>query len=42
MTIPPMGSSNIFNMDCGPRVEVTIYETALYKIKKDQNKECHF
>jgi len=29
ITIPPIGSSNIFNMDCGPRVEVTISATAL-------------
>jgi len=24
ITIPPMGSRSIFNMACGPRVEVTI------------------
>jgi len=28
ITIPPMGSMSILSMDCGPRVEVTISETA--------------
>lgn len=28
ITIPPMGSRSIFNIDLGPRVEMTISETA--------------
>lgn len=29
ITIPPMGSSNIFSMERGPKVVITISETAL-------------
>jgi len=34
ITIPPMGSSNIFNIACGPKVEVTISATAYINLKR--------
>lgn len=33
ITIPPIGSNNIFNIACGPRVDVTIYDTAYDDLK---------
>lgn len=40
MTIPPMGSNNIFNIALGPSVVLMISDTAYHKLSKRITMKC--